>query len=112
MVPCERDEVGVDEYDVLEVVDDGFAVQEVVCDDEEVPSRQSQNKRCLTNQLSVLLHRSPLSWAAASSLRYAGDLGTHDLANRRGRSPPCKQGLDKASREGSCMGALDTGELP
>lgn len=37
MVPGERDEDGIDKDDVLEVVDDGFAVEEVVCHNEEVP---------------------------------------------------------------------------
>ena len=37
VVAGERDEVRVDKDDVLEVVDDGFAVEEVVADDEEVP---------------------------------------------------------------------------
>jgi hypothetical protein len=37
VVSGKRDEDGIDKDDVLEVVDDGFAVEEVVCHDEEVP---------------------------------------------------------------------------
>jgi bifunctional DNA-binding transcriptional regulator/antitoxin component of YhaV-PrlF toxin-antitoxin module len=37
MMSGKRDKVGINKDDVLEVVDDGFAVEEVVCHDEEVP---------------------------------------------------------------------------
>ena len=45
VVACERNEDRLDEDDVLEVVDDRFAVQEVVGYDEEVPRRQ-QGREC------------------------------------------------------------------
>lgn len=37
MVPGEGNEVGVDKHNVLEIVNDGFAIEEVVGHDEEVP---------------------------------------------------------------------------
>lgn len=41
MVSCKWQEISVDKDNVLEIVDDGFAVKEIVGDHEEVPARQS-----------------------------------------------------------------------
>ena len=43
MVSCERDKVGIDKDNVFEVVDDRFAVEEIVCDSKEVPESQSSH---------------------------------------------------------------------
>jgi hypothetical protein len=46
VVTSKWDEVGIDKHNVLEVVNDGFAVEEVVCDSEEVPDISSSLGRC------------------------------------------------------------------
>lgn len=40
MIPRKRQEIGVDKDNVFKVVDDRFAVEKVVCDNEKVPVRQ------------------------------------------------------------------------
>lgn len=42
MISRERDKVGIDKDNVFEVVDDRFAIEEVVCDSKEVPENQSR----------------------------------------------------------------------
>lgn len=41
MISGEWDKVGIDKYNVLEVVDDGFTVKEIVGDCEEVPNKSA-----------------------------------------------------------------------
>jgi len=38
VIAGEGDEIRVDEHNVLEIVDDRFAVKEIVCNDEKVPT--------------------------------------------------------------------------
>jgi len=40
VVSCKWDKVGVDKDNVFKVVDDRFAVEEVVCNSEEVPESE------------------------------------------------------------------------
>ncbi len=63
MIPSERDEVRVDKYDVLEIVYDRLAVQEIVCDHEEVPGTECVSSsthsldlpvQCLTPSVALL----------------------------------------------------------
>lgn len=60
VILSEGDEVGIDEDNVLEVVDDRLAVKEVVGDNEEVPDMSAPAKSRMpnTHQFRVLLQGS------------------------------------------------------
>lgn len=81
-----RNEERVDKDNVLKVVDDGLAVEEVVCDDEEVPVERLAPRVALV--AGAGLERLGALWGVSGGV---GGRRTHGRGGQRGRSPPCKR---------------------